>query len=269
MFTEKQKQFIKDNYTKLTYREMSKILNVSDSTISYQAIKLGFNKGSGNYSPKHIYKIDENYFKRWSSNMAYIIGFVLADGNISLNMRHYRLSISLQKQDENILQQIKKELQSEHLITYRNIKTKNKLYESCSLTIDNKNIINTLIKLGITPRKSYNDIVPDIPKKYKYDFLRGYFDGDGCLYIKIRQRGKYLCKDCCMSFTAKTKLFLEKIKQDFCDNFGNIAQSNTWHTLKITSKKQILELCKKMYHNAELYLDRKYQKYKELETWQI
>ena len=36
------------------------------------------NKNSG----KRIYKINEDFFNKWSSQMAYILGFTCADGNV-------------------------------------------------------------------------------------------------------------------------------------------------------------------------------------------
>lgn len=55
---------------------------------------------------KRKYNITENYFKTWSNNMAYILGFIAADGVIQKENQ----CVSISQKESYILEDIKKEL---------------------------------------------------------------------------------------------------------------------------------------------------------------
>lgn len=121
--------------------------------------------------------------------MAYILGFISADGNVrnysnSEHKEKYRLSIGLKKSDYMILEKFKNELNYSGDIKFRKVKTKGKEYEICELFIYSKEIVNDLIKLGITPVKSLNIKFPGIPNEFVIDFIRGYFDGNGSIGVQ-------------------------------------------------------------------------------------
>lgn len=136
---------------------------------------------------KRVYQLNENYFKNWSSNMAYILGFIAADGCIlnstfSDGKTKNLLRINLQATDAELLEKIKDELNYKGDLTYFKAKLKDKEFDTVSLAINSKIIIEDLKKLGITERKSKTiSMPPDIPEEYELDFIRGYFDGDGSI----------------------------------------------------------------------------------------
>ena len=51
---------------------------------------------------KRIYELNEDYFETWSHEMAYILGFISADG--SINKQKTSLSIELQMRDKKVLE---------------------------------------------------------------------------------------------------------------------------------------------------------------------
>ncbi|SDC12744.1 hypothetical protein SAMN04487767_101279 [Bacillus wiedmannii] len=57
---------------------------------------------------KRKYDITENYFKTWSHNMAYILGFIAADGVIQKENQ----CVSVSQKESYILEDIKKELKT-------------------------------------------------------------------------------------------------------------------------------------------------------------
>ncbi|HDR7801298.1 TPA: hypothetical protein QCY03_005175 [Bacillus tropicus] len=57
---------------------------------------------------KRKYDITENYFKTWSNNMAYILGFIAADGVIQKENQ----CVSVSQKESYILEDIKKELKT-------------------------------------------------------------------------------------------------------------------------------------------------------------
>ncbi len=59
-------------------------------------------------SLKRKYDITEDYFKTWSNNMAYILGFIAADGVIQKENQ----CVSISQKESYILEDIKKELKT-------------------------------------------------------------------------------------------------------------------------------------------------------------
>ena len=95
-----------------TRKELSKLLNRNVQTISRWIRNLSANPP---YSEKpNKYAHDVNYFRNWNSNMAYVLGFICADGNVSKTARNGGiLQINLAKKDRNHLEKLKKLLKSE------------------------------------------------------------------------------------------------------------------------------------------------------------
>jgi len=132
------------------------------------------------------YKINHNYFKQWSNNMAYILGFIYADGCITNNS----LRIVIQKKDKNLLEIIKKEIGANTTIHDEVRTLNNKQFYSSALIIKSVKIIEDLIKLGVVENKSLVIHFPQIPSEYILDFIRGYFDGDGSVGIQYPSNSK-------------------------------------------------------------------------------
>ena len=117
-------------------------------------------------------QVDEDFFKVWTKEMAYIFGFWIADGWIFEKDN----SIGFSSNDQDLLKIIKYNLKSEHKIS----KSHEKGYQ---LHIHNKIIYNDLLKLGGTPRKSLIIQFPEVPNEFLPDFIRGFMDGDGGVYF--------------------------------------------------------------------------------------
>lgn len=117
-------------------------------------------------------------------NKAYILGLLMSDGSINQQIRFNKNN---KKIIYNTLCFSSKDIE---LVNYiKNImKVSNKVY------CDNENInhisfgdnefVSKLNKYGIIPRKSFNESYPTIPNEFDCDFIRGYFDGDGCAYSR-------------------------------------------------------------------------------------
>ncbi|WP_216636984.1 LAGLIDADG family homing endonuclease, partial [Bacillus cereus] len=110
---------------------------LSDSNVPRRAIG----------SWKRKYDIKENYFKTWSNNMAYILGFIAADGVIQKENQ----CVSISQKESYILEDIKKELNTNQPL-YQNKKT-----DVYMLNINSKTIKDDLMNIhGIMPCKSLN-----------------------------------------------------------------------------------------------------------------
>lgn len=57
------------------------------------------------------------------------------------------------------------------------------------LRIGNTILYERLTRIGMTPRKSHTMRFPVVPIRFIHIFIRGYFDGDGGVYIEFRTNG--------------------------------------------------------------------------------
>ena len=123
----------------------------------------------------------------WS---AYWLGFIFADGCVYESKRlgsetPYRgLRIGLAIKDKCHLEMFSKYsgMQVKELMVHN--KQTGKSYPSCYVRRQSPKIAFNLMNLGVIPRKSYVDhYIPRISKSLFRHFVRGYFDGDGCVFV--------------------------------------------------------------------------------------
>ena len=123
------------------------------------------------------YHFNENYFKNMSSNVAYILGFLAADGSVGMSTNE--LKITLAEKDTELLEKIKQELEFDGPIHHA---TTSKGYDIASLEIHSAIYKKDLAIYNIIPQKTFTFSIPDtLEKKYWIDFIRGYWDGDGTI----------------------------------------------------------------------------------------
>lgn len=125
-------------------------------------------------------KYNDRYFEVINtSDKAYFLGLLAADGNISPRLTAVR--IALKETDSNILEQFRKFLGEEapELKTkIPKINGKANLPQKI-LVLSKKSMVNDLMKLGITPNKSHTLKLSCDLHQFKKDFIRGVWDGDG------------------------------------------------------------------------------------------
>jgi len=219
------------------------------------------------------YKFNKDFFKKWTPEMAYVLGFMYADGDIEDNRESSRTQYTtIASVDKGILEAIKRAMNSDHILNYRgarNVTYKNgKTYRSAGiyrLRIGSKEMYEDLLKLGLTPRKSLTIEFPqNIPNQYVGHFIRGYFDGDGCVTI-MRGKGKMgqiILKGVALIFTSGSKIFLEGLSKkvhEFANfNIRNIYSGSGAYYLKYSTSESV-EFFKLFYnHASDLFLERKF-----------
>lgn len=158
------------------------------------------------------YKVNEKFFEKWSSNMAYVLGYIYADGSLDDSPYMRGKYIQITSTDEDSIQRIKNWLNSEHKT---NTKKSNFIGGKICfiLRIGSHKIYNDLLKLGLCPNKSLTINFPKVPQKYLGHFIRGYFDGDGCIYFEKSKgkSGQSIIKRIRTIFTSGSKRFLEEM----------------------------------------------------------
>lgn len=193
------------------------------------------------------YHINQDYFKTWSRNMAYILGFWFADGCVYGGKM---FDITLHKKDKYILKQIAKELEYEGNL-YDNVDR-----QSVRINFSCKVIYNDIINLGGTERKSLTLQFPQVPEDFLPDFIRGYFDGDGCVMNLKNNRLN-------SAFTSGSKDFLISLLAILKEKAGIEGGSFDDSSLSLKfGKKDTLKLGNYIYaNNPELFLLRKREKF--------
>mgnify|MGYP003585862868 CR=1 FL=1 len=212
---------------------------------------------------KRKYTLNENYFKCINtSEKAYILGFICADGYVGQD----RLCITLSQKDEKILHSIKKEVKSNQVLKYvirNNPYTSLPTCNMVELQINSKNFVKPLLKMGLGNNKTYtlnSEIIKFIPKYLIRDFLRGYFDGDGNVMYgrKYNSGTKYNINICGNEdFLLNTyQKYFPSINRMYYDKKSK--QTYIW---KISSKKRVEEFLHYLYCNSSIHLKRKYKVY--------
>ena len=203
-------------------------------------------------------KVNQHFFKTWSHDMAYVLGFFVADGNIIKTKRntHY---ISFCSVDYEILQNIKNSLESTHLLSER----KGENGHVFRLQIGSKIMYDDLVALGFVDCKSNRMLMPKIPVQFANDFIRGYFDGDGNVWTgllnKKRNKPTHVIQ---VVFTSGSLNFLNGllilIRKLGVKN-GSIFTSKTKNFSRLQfSTKDALKLAEIMYNGqSKLFLQRK------------
>lgn len=183
----------------------------------------------------------------------YILGLFITDGCLTKNGKTYVMVISLK--DEYMIEQIK-----------NIVCPSKKIYKdgnNYQVRWRNNRDIKVLNRLGIHQRKTKTLLFLNI-KRYKWDFIRGIFDGDGCVYNSTTKSNgiDYHYKN--ISFTTGSKLFAIGLndflnKNNIYSKINKDNRKDVWY-VKI-HKKEDVELFKdKIYENKkEWFLERKYQ----------
>jgi len=233
-------QYTKNQIYSFCYHNRKKIKKISD--IEKSQIQ------SKNARKWHI---NQDYFKTWNSNMAYMLGFWYADGCIYGGKM---FDITVQNKDKYIIKKFAKELKYEGPIQDYVDRQASRINFCCKVIYDD------LIKLGGSEQKSLTLNFPTtiIPEEYLSDFIRGYFDGDGCVCLIKNNRIN-------TSFCCGSKKFLDELLRILKEKAG--IQGGSYDAISKTlrfGKKDSLKLYSFMYkNNPELFLLRKKVKFQK------
>jgi len=118
----------------------------------------------------------------------------------------------------------------------------------------------------LTPRKSLNMKLPDIPSKFFGYFLRGYFDGDGCVNVSLPKGRKTPLIQ--VIFTSGSEVFLQTLSQKLSVAVGIACNKVHFNSRAFRLKyRKIngLKILSYMYKDLQEapFLDRKYAIYKD------
>lgn len=259
-WTEKDYQYVRDNYMNMQTSEIADYLNRSPAAIKVKAKQMGLKK--------YPYCCDYHYFDEIDTEeKAYWLGFLSADGYISKGTNNDAgiVGVELQKGDLKHLKKLNKALDGNYKIAYRErpcslSKFKDKLNGIYSLRIYSKLMYESLVRLGFTSEKSFDCDIPDLKQDLIRHYIRGYFDGNGCLSFTSKGFNAGI-------ITASKSLFdsLYSILNDLNFQIYYKPRNSEFGTpiyyFTLRYKEDKIRFLKYMYDNCSIYLDRKYQKY--------
>lgn len=203
------------------------------------------------------YNVNDSFFKTWSHDMAYILGFWWADGCMRFRSS-WLFSISQHSKDSYILRDILKKMESDYPVFTP--KTRKK---SCIFEISSNEICLDIISLGGRPKKSLKISMPNVPFEFFQDFLRGVFDGDGSISM-VKKNNHPSCYIC-----SGSKSFLKGLQNKLFQYYGVCGKIKFYKTcfrLRFNIK-EIIKLGEIMYQNNRcdiMKLHRKCEKFIDL-----
>lgn len=147
-----------------------------------------------------------DFFRRWSPEMAYVLGYWWADGYMRVKRSTGAYLVEIASVDRDHLLKMAKVIGERS--DYRKITAKSECYgiEFCS-----KEMYHDLLALGGMPNKSNVIGFPSIPAEQLVHFVRGFVDGDGTLawngdrpILQIYSGSKQLLEKMAVAIEEKT-----------------------------------------------------------------
>lgn len=209
-------------------------------------------------------KVDYNFFEKWNPEMTYVLGFFLADGSLTASKRN-NYYLTFYSADRDLLESVKKVLNSSHKLSKRSTRSG----EVYRIQIGSKKMFEDLLSLGLLTRKSSRLKLPNIPKAFFAHFVRGYFDGDGNVWVgTINNQRKISTRVLQVSFTSGCGEFLSNLLSRLRGRGvrgGSLFKVKNKNCERLTfSTLDALKLYRIMYNVPHgLYLRRKKEKFEE------
>lgn len=215
---------------------------------------------------KRQYNVNDDFFSNWNMDMAYLLGFITADGYIS---RQDELVVSINYNDVELLQYMKRVMQIENPIRVYNDGN----YKYCTLSIHSYKLCNDLYVLNVTNRKTYTIVAPPfIPEDMIKYYIRGLFDGDGSISVRRRKEQHQLSADVCITTASEQFVYqiheiLDRLKVNSRVNVYNDKREGrvTLYRLFIGGQA-VINFGELIYDSNGFYLKRKYDKFNEYYT---
>lgn len=226
--------FIVNNYHTMTSTELADKFNCSIGFIT----KIWHDHGLRG-KERRIYKLkNQDYFAIIDSPAkAYFLGLIASDGCVHTkksNTNQDILLISLKSYDKYILNVLKNELGLDKPIRH------NQSNDTVTIEVVSDKICSDLKKYNITPNKTWTFKPNNISDKYMSHFIRGYFDGDGCITTTNKLRpsdysisivGNKECMQYISNYLKKininNRILQDKRKEKYANEFYTITLVNS------------------------------------------
>lgn len=245
--------------------QIGKDLGIKTYQVHYILDKHGVKKRkNGQNWKKYTAKYD--FFETIDTEeKAYWLGFIAADGYVT---NRNQVGITLNTKDKSHLEKFKKAISSTHKIfDYVYDTTFKKDTEYSRILITSDKMKNDLVSKGILEQKTFLLEFPITDSSLIKDYIRGYIDGDGSItrtlsdsgliyeyQLKVMGRKDFLRG--ILKYLDKESQTLFKRHNDKTDNYY----------FSIGGNNQVESVLDMIYGDANVYLDRKHQRYLDLKA---
>lgn len=205
-----------------------------------------------------LHKFNINYFENIdSADKAYFLGLLYADGYNSESS----IEIALKEEDKYILEIFANFVNYTGSLEF--LKKQSENHENkYRLRLNSVKMCKDLTNLGCIKAKSHKTYFPDISEEFHSHFVRGYFDGDGSIYINKKHKNINTMR---VTFTGNNKLIL-KIQEILIKNC-NLSETKIYYVnkkvnnicdLSYGGNRSVTKIRNYMYKNCDfLYVERK------------
>jgi hypothetical protein len=235
--------------------DIAKRFDIDCSTVRDIVRRNGFNVRTISESVRK-FKFNYSFFENIDSeSKAYYLGFIISDGCINRNC----LVITIQERDSYILENFKNMIDFDGKLYNINYKKRNENFSNQkSINLISNKLVSDLSKYGVISNKSHKTKFPNIPDYLYHHFIRGVFDGDGCVSIS----GKTL------NFNiVGNKELIEEIQLILIKNcnlnrtkFGKSKSENIVY-VRYGGNLQCKKIFDYLYQDSNIFLQRKYDKF--------
>jgi len=163
---------------------------LSSSSLNRLASRQGWN-----FPKRGTNSAKADFFRTWSPEMAWLLGYTWADGCIyrqKLGLKRKTPSCLLQyackEEDRELVDLARSLLESKHTVSnYVDAEG----HSSVKIGIVSTQLVEDLEKLGIRERKSYLNLpFNPPPRQFLSDFVRGYLEGDGVINLGNQDKAR-------------------------------------------------------------------------------
>jgi hypothetical protein len=214
---------------------------------------------------KRKYKINEDFFETIDTEeKAYFLGLLYADGNLSqggtgIKILLHEKDIDILEKFSNIIYGFMKYRESEATLEDGSIS------RYITINIYSQKMHEDLCKLGCVPAKTFKIRLPTnnmVPDHLMHHFIRGHFDGDGCICITEPSRPRIDISSNCM--------FIQDIIQYFTLHnlefyrMGVNDENNLSGSTQMKGKERVINFYNHIYKDATIYINRKYNTFQKM-----
>lgn len=249
----------------LRYKKVATDFGIWASTVKYILKEAGIVLRNSSESSRK-YKINETFFDVIDTEeKAYFLGFLYADGYNNTSRNCVRLI--LQERDKYIVEKLNCLVQPTKPLYYTEGKiSKRNNSPKWGTVIANKHVSKTLEDKGCGRAKTFTTTFPHwLDTKLIHHFIRGYFDGDGCIYYNKNTKNLRV-------EMIGTESFLLDVQDIMYNTLGinktkpykKPGKSDSYNIVSIIygTNNSVIKLKDWLYQDATIYLQRKLDRFK-------
>ena len=188
-------------------------------------------------------------FEPWSPELAYAIGLIVTDGNLSNDGRHMELTSKDRPQLLTFMECLGIKVKIGHKISGFTGR------QTTHVQFGDINFYHFLLSIGLMPNKTKILGKMKIPDEYFFDFLRGHFDGDGSSYSywDPRWRSSFMFYISFISASKKHIDWLQRSILRLAKVKGHISHSKSSIVYQLRyAKTEALVIYKKLYYSKDV-----------------